>query len=59
VLKAADVPSVLVEMGFMSNQLDEIALRRPDHRAKVAAALRRAIEASLAAGNHAVHVAAE
>ena len=58
VLKAPDVPSVLVEMGFMSNPLDEQALRRADHRARVAAALRRAIEATLAAGNHSVRVAA-
>ena len=29
VLKAADIPSVLVEMGFMSNRADEAALRRP------------------------------
>jgi N-acetylmuramoyl-L-alanine amidase len=50
VLKAADVPSVLVEMGFMSNQLDELALRRADHRVRVAGAMRRAIEATLAAG---------
>jgi N-acetylmuramoyl-L-alanine amidase len=58
VLKAADVPSVLVEMGFMSNQYDEIALRKAEHRSRVAAALRRAIETYLAAGNHAVRVAA-
>lgn len=58
VLKASDVPSVLVEMGFMSNQLDESALRRPDHRARIAAAMRHAIEAFLAAGNHTVRVAA-
>ena len=41
VLKAADIPSVLVEMGFMSNPRDEAALRRPDHRRKVAAAMKR------------------
>jgi N-acetylmuramoyl-L-alanine amidase len=58
VLKAADVPSVLVEMGFMSNQLDEMALRRADHRARVAMAMRRAIEATLAAGNNTARVAA-
>ena len=58
VLKAADVPSVLVEMGFMSNPLDEAALRRADHRVRVAGALRRAIESYLAAGNRAVRVAA-
>ncbi|MCX7382038.1 MAG: N-acetylmuramoyl-L-alanine amidase [Alphaproteobacteria bacterium] len=45
VLKAADIPSVLVEMGFMSNREDEAALRRPEHRAKVAAAMRRAVDA--------------
>ena len=44
VLKAADIPSVLVEMGFMSNREDETALRRPEHRAKVASAMRRAVD---------------
>lgn len=44
VLKAADIPSVLVEMGFMSNPTDEAALRRTDHRTRVAAALRRAVD---------------
>ena len=58
VLKAADIPSVLVEMGFMSNRLDEAALRRADHRARVAAALRRAIETFLAANERAVQVVA-
>lgn len=51
VLRAADIPSVLVEMGFMSNPLDEAALRRADHRTRVAAALCRAIEDYLAAGD--------
>ena len=36
VLKAADIPSVLVEMGFMSNPADEAELRRPQHRVRVA-----------------------
>jgi len=44
VLKAADIPSVLVEMGFMSNRADEAALRRPDHRVRVAAAMKRAVD---------------
>lgn len=48
VLRAADVPSVLVEMGFMSNPSDEAALRRAEHRARVAGALRRAVETYLA-----------
>ena len=45
VLKAADIPSVLVEMGFMSNKTDEAALRHPAHRARVATAMRRAVDA--------------
>ncbi len=49
VLKAADIPSVLVEMGFMSNPLDEAQLRRPSHRATVAVAMRDAVEAYFAA----------
>ncbi len=44
VLKAADIPSVLVEMGFMSNAQDEAALRRADHRARVASAMKRAVD---------------
>jgi N-acetylmuramoyl-L-alanine amidase len=44
VLKATDIPSVLIEMGFMSNPSDEAALRRPAHRATVAAAIRRAVD---------------
>jgi N-acetylmuramoyl-L-alanine amidase len=49
VLKAADIPSVLVEMGFMSNPKDEAALRQPKHRARVAHAMRDAVEAYFAA----------
>ena len=45
VLKAADIPSVLVEMGFMSNPRDETSLRRPDHRLRVASAMKRAVDA--------------
>jgi N-acetylmuramoyl-L-alanine amidase len=43
VLKAPEIPSVLVEMGFLSHPLDEAALKRPDHRAKVARAIGRAV----------------
>ncbi len=45
VLKSAEIPSVLVEMGFMSNPSDESLLRRPAHRAEVAAAMRHAVDA--------------
>jgi N-acetylmuramoyl-L-alanine amidase len=44
VLKAADIPSVLVEMGFMSNPRDEAALRKSDHRRLVAQAMHRAVD---------------
>lgn len=57
VLRAADIPSVLVEMGFMSNYKDEAALRDASHRAKIAAALRRAIETYLASSGQGVHIA--
>jgi N-acetylmuramoyl-L-alanine amidase len=48
VLKAADIPSVLVEMGFMSNPRDEAALRQETHRRLVAQAMQRAVEAYFA-----------
>ncbi len=44
VLKAAEIPSVLVEMGFMSNPHDEAALRQKRHRETIAMALHRAID---------------
>ena len=44
VLKSANIPSVLVEMGFMSNPHDEAALRQGGHRAMVAHAIRRAVD---------------
>ncbi len=44
VLKAPDVPSVLVETGYLSNSRDERMLRQPEYRAKLATALARAIE---------------
>ena len=57
VLRAAEIPSVLVEMGFMSNQTDEAALRRPEHRARIAGALRHAIEGFLDRRGPVAHVA--
>ncbi len=52
VLKAADIPSVLVEMGFMSNPRDEAELRRPAHRALIAQSMRDAVDAYFAAAGH-------
>jgi len=45
VLKAPEIPSVLIEMGYLSNATDERLLRHPRHRRKVAAAVRRSIDA--------------
>ncbi len=49
VLKAPDVPSALVEMGFLSHPQDEAALNRPAHRARLAAALAEAVHGFLGA----------
>jgi N-acetylmuramoyl-L-alanine amidase len=43
VLKAPEIPSALVELGFLSDPRDEAALRRPEHRARLAGALARAV----------------
>lgn len=44
VLKAPDVPSVLIEMGFLSNARDEQALRKPAYRARLARSVERAVD---------------
>jgi N-acetylmuramoyl-L-alanine amidase len=49
VLKAPDIPSVLVELGYLSNRQDEMLLTRPHHRAKVASAVVKAVNAFFAA----------
>ncbi|HJU16583.1 MAG TPA: N-acetylmuramoyl-L-alanine amidase [Stellaceae bacterium] len=43
VLEAPDIPSVLVELGCLSNPHEEHLLRRPDYRQKLARGLARAI----------------
>ena len=43
VLKAPDVPSVLVELGYLSNTDDEAQLRNPEWRGKAAASICNAI----------------
>jgi N-acetylmuramoyl-L-alanine amidase len=45
VLKAPDVPSVLVELGYLSNKQDEAMLISPEWRNKMAAALTKSIDA--------------
>lgn len=44
VLRAPDVPSVLIELGYLSNKSDEQLLTRPHYRTKVAASLVKAID---------------
>ena len=44
VLKAPDIPSVLIELGYLSNARDEALLLSAVHRAKLAAAMLRAID---------------
>lgn len=44
VLKSPNVPSVLIELGFLSNRSDEQILRQPDRQRKTAAAMARAID---------------
>lgn len=45
VLKSPDIPSVLLELGFMSSERDLARLRDPAWRAKMAVALREALKA--------------
>jgi N-acetylmuramoyl-L-alanine amidase len=44
VLKAPDIPSVLVEMGFMSNSQEALMLTRPEYRREIARALVQGID---------------
>ncbi|MEE2760887.1 MAG: N-acetylmuramoyl-L-alanine amidase [Pseudomonadota bacterium] len=48
VLKAPDVPSILIEMGFLSNARDERSLKSPQYRKRLAAAVTRGIDAFFA-----------
>jgi N-acetylmuramoyl-L-alanine amidase len=44
VLKAPDIPSALVEIGCLSNQSEETALRQANYRHKVATSIVRSVE---------------
>jgi N-acetylmuramoyl-L-alanine amidase len=48
VLRAPDVPSVLIELGFLSNAADERLLRSSRHHAKLARAIVRAVDRYIA-----------
>ena len=45
VLKSPDIPSMLVETGFISNAADERRLRDADHQQKIADAIRTGVRA--------------
>jgi N-acetylmuramoyl-L-alanine amidase len=49
VLKAPDVPAVLLELGYLSNREDESLLKQPAHRRRVALGVQRAVDAFFAA----------
>ena len=53
VLRRAQAPAVLFESGYISNADDEVLLRTPEQRSKIALALAQAIETDVAA--HARH----
>jgi N-acetylmuramoyl-L-alanine amidase len=44
VLASRDIPSVLLEMGFLSNRQDEALLKRPSHRHVLVQAIKDAID---------------
>ena len=44
VLKAPDIPSVLVELGYLSNRADEKMLSNPKQRRRLAGAMTRAVD---------------
>ena len=49
VLKAPDIPAVLVELGYLSNSDDEVEMTKPGWRAKVAGSLVAAIDGHFSA----------
>ena len=51
VLRRTETPAVLFEAGYISNADDELLLRSPDYRRRIALALAQAIEADVAARN--------
>lgn len=56
VLKSVNIPSILVEMGFMSNRNDEAALRRAAYRSLVASSMCQAIDRYFAIGGSVTHL---
>jgi N-acetylmuramoyl-L-alanine amidase len=58
VLKAPDFPSVLVELGYLSNAKDVQALKSPDWRARMASAMADAVDRFFAPAHAAAAAAA-
>ncbi len=54
VLIGAAMPSVLAEIGFLTNATEEALLRKPEHRQKIAEALYKGIEAYVDTLSHVV-----
>jgi N-acetylmuramoyl-L-alanine amidase len=50
VLNSSDMPSVLIELGFLSNPADERALADDAHIARLATAVARALDIYFEAG---------
>jgi N-acetylmuramoyl-L-alanine amidase len=48
VLKAPDVPSVLVELGYLSSKQDEALLTSPEWQTRMATAMAKAIDSYFA-----------
>ncbi len=48
------MPSVLAEIGFLTNASDETLMRKPEHRQKIAEALYKGIAAYADTLSHAV-----
>ncbi|MDA8230977.1 MAG: N-acetylmuramoyl-L-alanine amidase [Magnetospirillum sp.] len=44
VLKGPDVPAVLIETGYLSNESEERSLRQPEYRGRLARAITRAVD---------------
>lgn len=53
VLKSPDIPSVLIEMGYLSNRDDETALKKDAYRAKLMGAIVRGLDAHFGVGQSA------
>lgn len=56
VLKSVNIPSILVEMGFMSNRKDEAALRQVAYRRLIAMSMMHAVDRYFTIGGSVTHL---